>query len=70
MYPFNAGCFCLLELRNGLSAEDIRQRLITEESVGVVNHGDRYLRLAFCSLKETAIEPLVEVLGRVCKKSV
>ncbi len=70
VHPFNAGCFCLLELRNGLSAEDIRQRLITEESVGVVNHGDRYLRLAFCSLKEEAIEPLVEALKRVCAKSV
>ncbi|MBL0312767.1 MAG: aminotransferase class I/II-fold pyridoxal phosphate-dependent enzyme [Holophagaceae bacterium] len=66
VYPFNAGCFCLLKLREGLDAEDIRQRLITEESVGVVNHSDRHLRLAFCSLKEEVIEPLVEALERVC----
>ena len=68
VYPFNAGCFCLLELRKGLHAEDIRQRLITDESVGVVNQSDRHIRLAFCSLKEEAIEPLVEALERVCGK--
>jgi DNA-binding transcriptional MocR family regulator len=69
VYPFNAGCFCLLELRSGLHAEDIRQRLIAEESVGVVNQSDKHIRLAFCSLKEEAIEPLVEALERVCAKS-
>jgi aspartate/methionine/tyrosine aminotransferase len=70
VYPFNAGCFCLLELRAGLHAEDVRQRLITEESVGVVNQSDKHIRLAFCSLKEESIEPLVEALERVCAKSV
>ncbi len=70
VYPFNAGCFCLLELRAGLDAEEVRQQLIAEESVGVVNHGSRYLRLAFCSLKEEAIEPLVEAIERVCAKHV
>ncbi len=70
VYPFNAGCFCLLELRAGLDAEDIRQRLITEESVGVVNHGHHHLRLAFCSLKESAIKPLVDALERVCGRTV
>ncbi len=68
VYPFNAGCFCLLELRSGLHAEDVRQRLITEESVGVVNQSDRHIRLAFCSLREAAIEPLVAALERVCRK--
>lgn len=68
VFPFNAGCFCLLELREGLDAEAVRQALIHDESVGVVNQGSRYLRLAFCSLKEEAIEPLVEALHRVCGK--
>jgi aspartate/methionine/tyrosine aminotransferase len=66
--PFNAGCFCLLELRAGLDAEAVRQRLIAEESVGVVNHGPRHLRLAFCSLKDDAIAPLVDAIERVCGK--
>ena len=69
VYPFNAGCFCLLKLRAGLNAEAIRQQLITEESVGVVSHGDDYIRLAFCSMKEEAIVPLVAALERVCARN-
>jgi len=68
VFPFNAGCFCLLELREGLRAEDVRQRMIREESVGVVSQGERCIRLAFCSLKEEAIQPLVEALERVCER--
>jgi DNA-binding transcriptional MocR family regulator len=68
VYPFNAGCFCLLELRPGLDADAVRQRLIAEEGVGVVNQGATQLRLAFCSLKEEAIAPLVAALERVCGK--
>lgn len=66
VFPFNAGCFCLLELREGLDAEIVRQALIHDERVGVISQGDRYLRLAFCSLKEDAIEPLVQAIERVC----
>lgn len=69
VFPFNAGCFCLLELRPGLDADAIRQQLIREESVGVVNQGDRYIRLAFCSLKESAIVPLIAALERICEKN-
>jgi aspartate/methionine/tyrosine aminotransferase len=69
VFPFNAGCFCLLELRPGLDAETIRQKLIHEESVGVVSQGDRYLRIAFCSIDEEAIVPLVQALDRVCERS-
>jgi aspartate/methionine/tyrosine aminotransferase len=68
VYPFNAGCFCLLELRAGLDADAVRQKLIAEESVGVVNQGSTQLRLAFCSLKEEAIAPLVAALERVCAR--
>jgi aspartate/methionine/tyrosine aminotransferase len=68
VFPFNAGCFCLLRLREGLNAETVRQALIHDEKVGVVSQGDRDLRLAFCSLKEEAIEPLVQALHRVCSK--
>lgn len=67
--PFNAGCFCLLELREGLDAEVVRQRMIREESVGVVSQGQRYIRIAFCSLHEEAMEPLVEALERVCERA-
>lgn len=66
--PFNAGCFCLLKLREGLNADAVRQKLIHDESVGVVNQGDQHIRLAFCSLKEASIEPLVNALERICEK--
>jgi aspartate/methionine/tyrosine aminotransferase len=67
IFPFNAGCFCLLKLREGLNAGDVRQKLIKDESVGVVSQGDRYIRIAFCSLDEASIAPLVEALERVCE---
>ena len=69
VYPFNAGCFCLLKLRDGLDAEAIRQQLIKEESVGVVSQGDTFIRLAFCSMREEDIRPLVEALARVCARN-
>jgi aspartate/methionine/tyrosine aminotransferase len=68
VFPFNAGCFCLLELREGLNADQIRQELIAQESAGVVSQGDHWIRLAFCSLKEEAVDPLIAALGRVCDK--
>lgn len=64
--PFNAGCFCLLELAPGLDAETVRQTLIREEGVGVVSQGNRHLRIAFCSLEPQAIPPLVQALARTC----
>ncbi len=66
--PFNAGCFCLLKLREGLNAEEVRQKLIHEESCGVVSQGSDYIRLAFCSMRESDIVPLVEALDRVCER--
>lgn len=66
--PFNAGCFCLLRLREGLNAEDVRQKLIHEESCGVVSQGTDYIRLAFCSMREEDIVPLVEALERLCER--
>lgn len=68
VYPFNAGCFCLLKLRDGLEAEAIRQRLIAEEGVGVVSQQGNCIRIAFCSIKEESVEPLVAALKRVCAK--
>ncbi|MCE1229688.1 MAG: aminotransferase class I/II-fold pyridoxal phosphate-dependent enzyme [Firmicutes bacterium] len=67
VFPFNAGCFCLLKLRDGLHADDVRQKLIADESVGVVSQGDQYLRLAFCSIEAASVEPLVASLEKVCE---
>lgn len=66
--PFNSGCFCLLQLKPGLQAEKVRQQLIKDESVGVVSHLDRYLRIAFCSMTEKDISILLQALHRTCEK--
>ena len=68
-FPFNSGCFCLLKLRKGLRADEIRQRLICEENMGVVSHGGRFIRIAFCSINEEDITQLIEALSRVCERS-
>ena len=68
VFPFNAGCFCLLKLREGLSADAVRQHLIQEESVGVVSQGERMIRIAFCSIKEEAVLPLIAALEKVCER--
>jgi aspartate/methionine/tyrosine aminotransferase len=68
VFPFNGGCFCLLELRAGLDAEVVRQKMIHDEGVGVVSQGSKYIRLAFCSIREESIQPLVTALERVCEK--
>ena len=64
LQPFNAGFFVLLELPEalGLRAEDVRQHLIAEHSTGVVSIGERYIRLAICSV---ANEDLLELVARV-----
>jgi len=65
--PFNGGCFCLLKMRDGIDAEALRQKLIKEESVGVVSMGKGHVRLAFCSMRKEDIAPLVEALERACE---
>ena len=52
----------------GYKSDAVRQQLIHDESVGVVNQGDQYIRLAFCSIKEESVEPLITALERVCEK--
>lgn len=65
-YPFNSGCFCLLPLREGLNAEVVRKRLITEQSVGVIQIPQvNALRVAFCGIEERDIPDLVARLARV-----
>lgn len=60
--PTNAGAFALVELEEGLDAGELRLRLIEESDVGLVSIGDRYLRIAFCSLAEDDVDELVDRL--------
>jgi aspartate/methionine/tyrosine aminotransferase len=58
--PFNSGVFAVLELAPGLHANEARLELLESRDVGLVSIGDRYLRVAFCSIDEHAIPELVE----------
>lgn len=62
--PFNAGAFALIELDPEIDAGELRLRLIEELDVGLVSIGDRYVRIAYCSLDEGDVDELVERLTR------
>ncbi|MCB9667913.1 MAG: aminotransferase class I/II-fold pyridoxal phosphate-dependent enzyme [Alphaproteobacteria bacterium] len=63
-YPFNAAFFMLMRL-DGVNSEDVRLRLIAEESVGTISVADpNALRVAFCSVDEASIP---ELIGRIAK---
>lgn len=61
LLPCNAGYFLCVELREGLNAENIRQRLLKEYSTGVIAL-DRFIRIAFSSVPEAQLEELCERL--------
>lgn len=52
--PFNSGYFMCFRCK-GLSAEVLRQELLTRHGIGVIALGSSYLRVAFSSLEEEAI---------------
>jgi aspartate/methionine/tyrosine aminotransferase len=65
-WPFNAGCFALVRLRDDQSAHRLRQRLIREQSTGVIEAtGANALRVAFCSVDEADIPDLVARIAQV-----
>jgi aspartate/methionine/tyrosine aminotransferase len=62
--PFNSGVFALVELPEGVEADAVRRHLLDHEDVGLVSIGERYLRIAFCSLEAEAVPELVARLVR------
>lgn len=65
-FPFNSGCFALLEIPEalGLSSDQVRRHLIEAESVGLISLEPRLLRIAHCSVAAEAIPELVMRLER------
>jgi len=57
---FNSGCFAVLDLPDGLDSEKVRRRLLADYDTGVVSLGGRYVRLAYCSVKEESLGTLIE----------
>ncbi len=68
--PFNSGFFVLLELPEelGLTAEEVRLYLLERYDTGVVSVGERFLRLAICSVAEEAIPELVNRVERCVRE--
>jgi hypothetical protein len=62
--PFNSGCFALLELGDGLDAEDARRVLLERHDTGLIAIGRRHLRIAFCSVAAADLPELVDRLQR------
>jgi len=67
--PFNSGCFALVELGEapraaGLGADTVRRHLLDAEDAGLVSIGERFLRIAHCSVDEADLPELVRRLAR------
>jgi aspartate/methionine/tyrosine aminotransferase len=55
--PFNSGYFMSFDCE-GISAEALRTRLLSEKGIGTVSIQGRYLRVAFSCVEESGIEEL------------
>jgi len=67
VYPFNSGYFMCVRV-NGVDAEEVRQRVLEREGIGLVSIGATDLRIAFSCLEESEIEPLFEALHRTIEE--
>ncbi len=64
-YPFNSAFFALLRLTDRHDAEELRQRLIDEYSVGTIAFASQNaIRVAYCSLHEEAISEAVGAIAQ------
>ena len=59
-WPYNSGCFAVIEIPGHLDCERVRQQLIHDQSVGVIAVPQvNGLRVAFCSIEAEDIPDLV-----------
>jgi aspartate/methionine/tyrosine aminotransferase len=65
--PFNSGYFMCLKLRDGLDAETLRQKLLSEHSTGVVSLPGNMLRIAYSGVPTEKLEQLFENILKACK---
>jgi len=66
--PFNSAYFALVELTNGLQAEDVRRKLLADHSVGTIAFPvENAIRLAYCSIHEDRLPELVAAFARAAR---
>lgn len=63
--PFNSGYFMCVELKKGLEAEAVRQKLLTRYDTGVIALGN-LIRVAFSAVREESIPQLFENIYSAC----
>jgi len=63
VYPFNAGYFMCLRLKN-TDAETLRVHLLDNYGIGLISLGERDLRVAFSCLEEEQIQELFDTIYR------
>ena len=52
-------------LCKGISAEKLRQRLLDTLAIGAISMQDKYLRVAFSSVEEDQVAPLLDAIVSV-----
>jgi len=65
--PFNSGYFLCIELKNGIDAEKVRQKLLNNYDTGVIALGN-LIRIAFSSIPEDKIPVIFDNIYRTCKQ--
>ena len=65
--PFNSGYFMSLRC-NGVSAEELRQKLLHEYEIGTIAIDDKTLRVAFSSLDKRDIEKTYDAVYKVAEE--
>jgi len=68
-YPCNSGYFLSFNCL-GVSSEALRQELLSKHGIGVVSLGEHCLRIAFSSLDEEQIPPVLKTVYEVADKMV
>ncbi len=67
-YPFNAGCFALIKAPDFIDVEALRVYLIEQYSIGLIALPSvGALRIAYCSMDERDIEPMLVRLSKALK---
>ena len=60
--PFNSGYFMSFECL-GISAEKLRIELLDKLGIGTISMQDKYLRVAFSSVEEEHVVPLLDAIS-------
>jgi aspartate/methionine/tyrosine aminotransferase len=65
--PFNSGYFMCVELKKGMEAESVRQKLLSKYDTGVIALGN-LIRVAFSAVREEAIPQLFDNIYNACRE--